>query len=161
MVWDNITSIGTHLVHHPNFKFRSETNCLPIYHILPITLTMTKLELLSKSACESPTWSLHHHMSCGYIFNLELVNTFVCTPNFSQHLVVHSDMKFSHLLNAKFYSKYRIDILFIIQTCLKSQKICCDSRGTTSVLGKRASAAFLDLSISKLQHSLYSIMLWN
>ena len=34
-------------------------------------------------------------------------------------------MKFSHLLNAKFYSKYRIDILFIIQTCLKSQKICC------------------------------------
>ena len=64
-------------------------------------------------------------MSCGYIFNLELVNTFICTPNFSQHLVVHSDMKFSHLLNAKFYSEYRIDILFIIQTCLKSQKICC------------------------------------
>ena len=66
-------------------------------------------------------------MSCGYIFNLELVNTFVCTPNFSQHLEVRSDMKFSHLLNVKFYSKYRIDILFIIQTCLKSQKICCEA----------------------------------
>jgi hypothetical protein len=66
-------------------------------------------------------------MSCGYISNLELVNTFICTPNFSQHLEVHSDMKFSHLLNAKFYSKYRIDILFIIQTCLKSQKISGDT----------------------------------
>ena len=72
MVWDNITSIGTHLVHHPNFKFRSKTNCSPIYHVFPITLTMTKLELLSKLAREPPTQSLHHHMSCGYISNLEL-----------------------------------------------------------------------------------------
>jgi hypothetical protein len=52
MVQDNIISIGTHLVHHPNFKCRSKTNCSPIYHILPITLTMTKLELLSKSVLQ-------------------------------------------------------------------------------------------------------------
>ena len=44
------------------------------------------------------------------------------TPTETYQSLHHSDMKFSHFLNAKFYSKYRIDILFIIQTCLKSQK---------------------------------------
>jgi hypothetical protein len=76
-------------------------------------------------------------MSCGYISNVELVNTFVCIPNVSQHLEVCSDMKFSHLLNAKFYSKYRIDILFTIQTCLKFQKICCNSTYVCSFKDKK------------------------
>ena len=45
--------------------------------------------------------------------------------------------------------------------CSRVKQQALNSWGVTSILGKRMSAAFSDSSISKLQHSLYSIMLWN